>query len=80
MSYFDHVENQELVQKLIDCGFGDMLEILYHENYGNFKVYTKKGKLNKSGACRALGCKPKELEEIFESAKFALGKDWQHEK
>ena len=35
--------------------------LLSNEN----KVYTKKGRLNKSGACRILNCKPKELEEML---------------
>jgi hypothetical protein len=38
------------------------------------EVYTKKGRLNKSGACRILGWKPKELEEALDSCKDILGK------
>lgn len=37
----DVVERQELIQKLIDNGFSQLVEtLLYNEN----KVYTKKGK------------------------------------
>ena len=61
-SIFDQIENQELIQKLIDNGYGDIVDaFLLHDA----KVYTKKGRLNKSGACRVLKCKPKELEDAI---------------
>ena len=37
--------------------------------------YTKKGRLNKSGACRLLGCKPKELEETMQRCRDILKKE-----
>jgi len=33
------------------------------------KVYTKAGRLNKSGACRALGWKTKQLEDAIEECR-----------
>lgn len=61
-SMMEVLENQELIQKIIDDGLGDFIEVLLlNEN----KVYTKKGKLNQSGACRALGWKPKQLKDAL---------------
>ena len=40
-----------------------------------FKWTTKKDRLNKSGACRVLDCKPKELEQMIEKWKEILGPD-----
>ena len=66
------IEERELIQKLIDNGFGDMvLALLENEN----KVYTKKGRLNKSGACRVLGWKTKELEDKLEECRKLLKED-----
>ncbi len=70
------IERTELVDALNKGGFDEVLEALYYENKTEHKVYTKKGKLNKSGACRALGCKPKDLEEIFKLCRGILGEDW----
>ena len=58
----DQLEKLELIQKLMNHGYGPLIEALL----GNEReVYTKKGRLNKSGACRVLGWKPKELEEAL---------------
>jgi len=58
----DKLERQETLKKLEEHGLGKFVELLLsNEN----KVYTKKGRLNKSGACRILNCKPKELEEML---------------
>ena len=68
----DNVERQELIQKLMDSGFGGLVEaLLYNEQ----KVYTKKGRLNKSGACRVLGWKTKQLEDALNECKRILGHD-----
>ena len=56
------LEQQELIQKLIDKGYGELVDALLM-NEG--KVYTKKGRLNKSGACRVLGWKTKQLEDAL---------------
>ena len=68
----DVVERQELIQKLVDNGFSQLVEaLLYNEN----KVYTKKGRLNKSGACRVLGWKTKQLEDALGECRRILGFD-----
>jgi hypothetical protein len=56
------LERQELVQKLVDAGYGGLMDILLSNDK---KVYTKKGRLNKSGACRVLGWKAKTLEDAL---------------
>lgn len=56
---FDQIESQELIQKLIDNGYGNIVDAFL---LNDAKVYTKKGRLNKSGACRVLDCKPRDLE------------------
>lgn len=66
------MERQELIQKLIDNGYGEIVQALL-ENEG--KVYTKKGRLNKSGACRELGLKTKQLEDKLNEMKELLGQD-----
>jgi len=66
------LERQELIQKLIDRGYGPMIEA-FLMNEG--KVYTKKGRLNKSGACRVLGWKPKELEDALNKCQEILRSD-----
>jgi hypothetical protein len=67
------IEENELIEKLNKNGFNKLVEILL---MNESEVYTKKGRLNKSGACRLLGVKPKELEEILEHAKDLLKKDF----
>ena len=58
----DILERQEVIDKLIAQGFGELVEaFLMNENL----VYTKKGRLNKSGACRVLGWKTKQLEDAL---------------
>ena len=68
----DVIERQELIQKLIDRGYGELIEaLLLNEN----KCYTRKSRLNKSGACRVLGCKPKELDDALAACREILGED-----
>lgn len=66
-------ERQELIQKLIDSGYGELIDALLSNES---KVYTKKGRLNKSGACRVLGWKPKELEDALEACREILKGDF----
>ena len=69
---FSQFENQELIEKLIKNGYGDIVEaFLSNDN----EIYTKKGRLNKSGACRLLNCKPKELEDAIKSCQELLHKE-----
>lgn len=69
---FDQLENQELIQKLIDSGFGDLVDAFL---LNDGKVYTKKGRLNKSGACRVMKCKPKDLEDAIKACQELLKKE-----
>ena len=68
----DQLENQELIQKLIDNGYGNLVDAFL---LNDGKVYTKKGRLNKSGACRVLKCKPKDLEDAIEACQVLLKKE-----
>lgn len=65
----DILERQELIQKLTDAGFGELINLLLENEQ---KVYTKKGRLNKCGACRVLGWKSKQLEDALEACKEVL--------
>lgn len=65
-NFVEVIESQELLQKIEKAGYGKIIELfLMNEN----KVYTKKGRLNKSGACRMLKCKPKELDDLLKKLK-----------
>ena len=68
----DMMETQEVIQKLIDNGYGEIVEVfLGNEN----DVYTKKGRLNKSAACRTLGWKGKQLEDALKKCREILKPD-----
>lgn len=70
--YGEMFEYQELIQKLINNGQKEFVEaFLEHDNL----VYTQKDRLNKSGACRVLGYKTKQLEEAFAECKRILEND-----
>ena len=61
-NFVEILERQEILDILENSGLGVQIEaLLLNEN----KVYTKKGRLNKSGACRVLGLKPKQLDEFL---------------
>ena len=47
----EYLERQELIKKLIENGYGEIVTALLEDEK---RVYTKKGRLNKSGACRKL--------------------------
>lgn len=72
MSGIEHLERQELIDKLIQNGYGDIVKALLEDEK---KVYTKKGRLNKSGACRRLNLKSKQLEDKLAEMKELLKKD-----
>lgn len=72
MSNLEHVERQELIKKLIDNGYGEIVEALLDDDK---KVYTKKGRLNKSGACRRLNLKSKQLEDKLAEMRSLLSRD-----
>jgi hypothetical protein len=66
------IEIQELVEKLKKNGYGKLVDcLLDNEN----KVYTKKGRLNKSSTCRELGWKNKQLEDTLLEMRELLEED-----
>jgi nucleoside-diphosphate-sugar epimerase len=69
-TFIDNLEKQEIIKRLTEKGFGDLVEALLMREA---EVYTKKGRLNKSGACRILGWKPKDLEDALKECKQILG-------
>jgi hypothetical protein len=71
-SMIEEIERQELIQKLIKKGYGELIEaLLSNEN----KCYTKRSRLNKSGTCRVLGWKTKQLEDALAECREILKKD-----
>jgi hypothetical protein len=60
------VEINELIDKLKQHGCGELVEALLNNESD---VYTKKGRLNKCGACRVMKCKTKQLEDLLEKAR-----------
>jgi hypothetical protein len=71
-NFIDILEREELIQKIEEAGFGKIIDILLmNEN----KVYTKKGRLNKSGACRILNCKPRDLESMLQKFREIIRSD-----
>ena len=71
-SFIDLIENQEVVKKLKDSGYGELVETLLTSS----KVWTKKGRLNKSGACREMGWKAKQLEDALEDCRSLLRREF----
>jgi len=67
--FFEDIERQELIQKLRDAGYGELVDALLENER---EVYTKKGRLNKSGACRVLEWKTKDLEDALKECKAIL--------
>jgi nucleoside-diphosphate-sugar epimerase len=65
-NFTELLEQQEVIEKLIEKGYGEMIDALLTNEAS---VYTKKGRLNKSGACRVLGWKTKELEDAIEECR-----------
>jgi hypothetical protein len=66
------LERQELIQKLIDGGYADFVNAMLANET---KAYTRSSRLNKSGACRVLGWKSKQLEDALEACRKILEKD-----
>jgi len=66
------IETQELIQKLIDRGYGDLVDCLLQNEQS---VYTKKGRLNKSSTCRQMKWKGKQLEDALNEMKLILGSE-----
>jgi thymidine phosphorylase len=70
------LEMQEIIQKLKDHGYGDLIECLLDFDK---ECYTKKGRLNKSSTCRQLEWKGKKLEDAFKHMKEILKDDFDFE-
>ena len=68
-NFVEILERQELLDILEKSGLGKHIEALL---MNETKVYTKKGRLNKSGACRVLGLKPKQLEEFLSKCRHII--------
>lgn len=68
----ENIERQELINKLIENGYEDIVNALMEDDR---KVYTKKGRLNKSGACRKLNMKSKQLEDRLAEMRELLRRD-----
>ena len=66
------LEIQELIQKLISRGYGDLVDCLLSNDS---KCYTKKDRLNKSATCRELGWKSKQLEDALAEMREILRRD-----
>lgn len=66
------IERSELIEKLRQHGYGDLIDALLANES---QAYTKKGRLNKSGACRVLGWKTKQLEDALAECK-KLAPEW----
>ncbi len=71
MDFVKEIEIREQIEKLRRHHPEFVEAFLAHEN----KVYTKKGRLNKSGACRVLDAKPKQLDDIVASCRALLEED-----
>ena len=72
-SMIDLLERAELIEKLKANGYEELVEALLENDN---KVYTKKGRLNKSGACRVLGWKTKQLEDALEACREILASEF----
>lgn len=62
MSILNILEQQESIKKLIDNGHGELVNALLNNEQ---ECFTKKSRLNKSGACRVLRWKTKQLEDAL---------------
>jgi hypothetical protein len=69
-TFTELLERQELIEKLVDRGYGELVDVLLKHD-----SYTKKGRLNKSSVCRQLGWKPKQLEDAINDCRLLLVKD-----
>ena len=60
--FIKELETKELIDKLIQNGYEDLVNAFL---LNDGKCYTKKARLNKSGVCRVLDFKPKQLDDEF---------------
>ena len=69
------IEMQEIIQKLRDNGYGQLLDCLFDEG----DCWTKKGRLNKSATTRKLEWKSKQLEDALQGMKELLKNEYNFE-
>lgn len=67
------IEMQEVIQKLRDSGYSELVECLLDNEKD---CYTKKGRLNKSSTCRKLNWKNKKLEDALKCMKDLLKEEY----
>lgn len=63
------IEMEEIIKKLKENGFQKIVDCLIESEK---ECYTKKGRLNKSSACRKLNWKSKKLEDTFREMRVIL--------
>lgn len=68
------IEMQEIIEKLRNNGFGELVECLLDNDND---CYTKRGRLNKSATIRKLGWKSKQLEDALEGMREILNMEFQ---
>jgi hypothetical protein len=74
----NQIEVQELIQKLIDNGMKDFIDMMLLQEHA---VYTRKGRINKSSCVREMSkhskkpFRSKDLEDIFMKCQEILFKD-----
>jgi len=68
-NFLDELEMKEVIDKLAANGYQEIISaFLLNERL----CYTKKGRLNQSGACRVLNFKPKDLKQALRAMKEVL--------
>jgi hypothetical protein len=72
----ERLERNELIDKLKNWGYGDLVQALL-ENEGD--CFTKRSRLNKSGTCRTLGWKNKQLEDALAACREILKDEFKDE-
>lgn len=66
------LEREEIINKLRKAGYEELVDaFLLNET----RALTRNGRLNKSGTCRILGWKPKQLEDALEECRKILEND-----
>jgi hypothetical protein len=74
LSAINVVEMQEVIQKLRNAGYSDLVDCLLDNER---ECYTKRGRLNKSSTCRKLEWKSKKLEDALKTMKDILRTDFE---
>lgn len=67
------LEQQEMIQKLIDNGYGELVDALLSNER---QCFTRSARANKCGICRVLSWKTKQLEDAFAECRKLLSKEF----